>query len=54
MNKKTLVLKLSGGALKDSNNPDILSTKKLIDLAKQIKLLQKDYQLTIIVGGGNI
>jgi uridylate kinase len=54
MIKKRIILKLSGAALKDKKNDNILSTSKLLDLSKQIKTLSKTHQICIVVGGGNI
>lgn len=54
MAKKRIILKLSGAALKDKKNDNILSTNKLTKLVNQIKILSKDYQICIVVGGGNI
>ncbi len=54
MNKQNIIIKLSGAALKDSNNDSILSGEKLSNLAKQLITLSKKYNIGIIVGGGNI
>lgn len=52
--KKRIVLKLSGESLKDKRKNNILSTKKLMNLAEQISRLSKMHQICIVVGGGNI
>jgi uridylate kinase len=54
MTKNRIILKLSGAALKDKKNDNILSVDKLNSLCKQIKILSKQYQICIVVGGGNI
>lgn len=54
MAKKTIILKLSGAALKNKENDNILSTSKLLNLSSQIKTLSKTYKICIVVGGGNI
>ncbi|MDE6477027.1 MAG: hypothetical protein K2L48_02405 [Mycoplasmoidaceae bacterium] len=54
MTKQNIIVKLSGAALKDSNNDSILSGEKLSNLAKQLIILSKKYNIGIIVGGGNI
>jgi uridylate kinase len=54
LNKKTIIIKISGAALKDDNNDSILSTDKLLDLAQQIKELSEFNNVVIINGGGNI
>jgi uridylate kinase len=54
MAKRRVILKLSGAALKDQKNNQILSIDKLQDLSKQIKTLTKTHQICIVVGGGNI
>ncbi len=50
--KKRILIKISGAYLKgkDSN----FDIKKIQNLALQIKELSKDYQIGIVVGGGNI
>jgi uridylate kinase len=54
MFKKRIILKLSGAALKDKTNDNVLSIDKLLDLSNQIKTLSKTHQICIVVGGGNI
>ena len=54
MTKTRIILKLSGAALKDKKNDNILSSTKLINLSKQIKVLSKTHQICIVIGGGNI
>ncbi len=54
MAKQNIIVKLSGAALKDSDNDSILSGEKLVNLAKQLKTLSKKYNIGVIVGGGNI
>ena len=54
MSKKILI-KLSGEALEDSKNHNIFNPKVLKSIADQINyLVQKDYQIGIVIGGGNI
>ncbi|MCV3743638.1 UMP kinase [Ureaplasma sp. ES3154-GEN] len=52
-NKKHILLKISGAALKTSDE-SILDVQKINDLASQIKILKTDYLISIVVGGGNI
>ncbi|MCV3728383.1 UMP kinase [Ureaplasma miroungigenitalium] len=52
-NKKHILIKISGAALK-TNDESILDVNKINDLANQIKILKKDYVISIVVGGGNI
>jgi uridylate kinase len=52
--KQRIILKFSGAVLKDGANNTIISSTKLKDLASQIKNLVKNYQIIIVVGGGNI
>jgi uridylate kinase len=52
--KERILIKLSGAALKGDSNNSIFSTPKIINLVKQIKTLSKQYQIAIVVGGGNI
>ena len=50
--KKNIILKISGASLKGEDG--IISSKKIDDLANQIKQITKKYNIGIIVGGGNI
>jgi uridylate kinase len=52
--KERILIKLSGAALKGETNDSIFSTSKLINIVKQIKTLSKQYQIAIVIGGGNI
>jgi uridylate kinase len=52
--KQRIILKISGAALKDKRDNTILSKNKLLSIANQIKTLSKNYQIAIVVGGGNI
>jgi uridylate kinase len=54
MVKTRIILKLSGAALKNKKNANILSSSKLLGLSKQIKALTKTHQICIVIGGGNI
>lgn len=50
--KKTILIKISGESLRDSDCN--LSIDKLNDLARQIKIIIKKYNVGIVLGGGNI
>ncbi|KMZ96296.1 hypothetical protein PVNG_02434 [Plasmodium vivax North Korean] len=50
--KERILLKISGGAL--SSAGETYDEQKLLDLASQIKDLQKNYDVGIVIGGGNI
>lgn len=50
--KKRILVKVSGGSLKSNN--DIFDLQKVENLAKQIFILSKDYQISLVIGGGNI
>lgn len=50
--KRNIILKISGASLKGEDG--IISSKKIDDLANQIKQISKKYNIGIIVGGGNI
>ncbi|AFO51872.1 Uridylate kinase [Candidatus Mycoplasma haematolamae str. Purdue] len=52
MKKERLLLKFSGGAL--SSESEVFSESKLLDLASQVRELSEDYEIGIVVGGGNI
>jgi uridylate kinase len=52
-NKARMLIKISGEYLKSSDD-SILDINKLNSLALQIKELQKDYEVGLVVGGGNI
>lgn len=51
--KKRLLIKISGASLK-SNNDSIFDEQKIINLTKQISILSKEYQISLVIGGGNI
>lgn len=53
MNKKRILIKLSGAALK-LNDSSFFDKAKITDLALQIKTLSSKYAIVIIIGGGNI
>lgn len=54
-NKKLLLLKISGAAIKNGNKEDeIIDPDFLNELASEIKTIAKDYSVAITVGGGNI
>lgn len=50
--KKTILLKISGESFKKNN--ESIDITKLINIAKQIKVLAKKYNIAIVIGGGNI
>jgi uridylate kinase len=52
--KERILIKLSGAALKGETNESIFSTPKLINIVNQIKILSKQYQIAVVIGGGNI
>lgn len=54
MNKRTIMIKLSGASLNFDNNNEIISFEIINDLANQIKILKKYFNIAIVVGGGNI
>ena len=52
---KTVILKLSGEALHDSNSNSILDAKKLNDIGKLVKeLISLNVRVGIVTGAGNI
>ena len=51
-NKKTIIIKISGGSLKGKDG--IFDVEQVENLVIQIKLLSKKYNIVITVGGGNI
>lgn len=52
---KRIILKLSGEALADKRNFDILDAKKLNDIANIIKTLQSNkVEIGVVIGAGNI
>lgn len=53
-NKKTIMLKLSGASLNFNNSDEVISFEIINDLANQIKILKKYFNIAIVVGGGNI
>lgn len=50
--KQTILLKISGEFFKD--NETIINNTKLIEIANQIKVLTKTYNIGVVIGGGNI
>ncbi|MDR0675337.1 MAG: UMP kinase [Mycoplasmataceae bacterium] len=54
MIKERIIIKISGAALKESQHNHILSSIKLKNIAKQIKIIHHSYDVGIVVGGGNI
>lgn len=53
-NKKTIMLKLSGASLNFNNSNEVISFEIINDLANQIKILKKYFNIAIVIGGGNI
>jgi uridylate kinase len=54
MTKERIILKISGAALKETENNHILSSTKLQNIAQQIKEIHRTYDVGVVVGGGNI
>ncbi|MDR2369769.1 MAG: UMP kinase [Mycoplasmataceae bacterium] len=54
MAKKRIILKISGAVLKEKQSNHILSSAKLQNIATQIKIIHRNYDVAIVVGGGNI
>lgn len=52
MNKKTILIKISGASLKKGNS--IFDFEQMNDLTRQIKEIKKQYKIAIVIGGGNI
>lgn len=50
--KKRILIKVSGAYLKGENSS--FDIEKIKNLSQQIKILTKDYQIGLVVGGGNI
>lgn len=50
--KKNILLKLSGASLK--NNDDVICDKKINKLAEEICNISNQYNIGIVIGGGNI
>lgn len=50
--KKRLLIKISGASLK--SNDSIFDAQKIANLTKQISILSKEYQISLVIGGGNI
>lgn len=50
--KKRILIKISGASLKSSDS--VLDVSKIENLTKQISVLSKEYQISLVVGGGNI
>lgn len=47
-----ILLKISGESI--ANSKDLVDAKCLNEIIKQIKVLSKQYQIAIVIGGGNI
>lgn len=52
MIKERILIKVSGGSLKSNTN--VIDSDKVADLANQIKVLSKQYTISLVIGGGNI
>lgn len=52
--KKRILIKISGGAIKDTANKDIFDIKKLDAICKQIAQINKTNSVGVVLGGGNI
>jgi len=52
--KKRLLIKISGGAIKNDTENDIYDTQKITAVCKQLAELNKTCNIGIVVGGGNI
>ncbi|MCF0227539.1 MAG: UMP kinase [Malacoplasma sp.] len=50
--KQTILIKISGESFKHGD--ELVSQKRLDDLASQIKTLSKNYNIGIVTGGGNL
>lgn len=53
-NKKTILIKISGGCLQPHKIHDLYDAIELENLCFQIKELHKNYNIGIVVGGGNL
>lgn len=51
-NKKLIIVKISGASLKGEH--DLFNIDFLNELARQVKELQKDFKVALVLGGGNI
>ncbi len=52
--KQRILIKISGSSLQNPKTPDAFDLNRLNNLCKQIATLQKNHQIGIVVGGGNI
>ncbi|WP_033159649.1 UMP kinase [Mycoplasmoides alvi] len=52
--KIRILIKISGSSLQNQQNTDAFSLDKLTNLCKQVKTLHSQYEIGIVVGGGNI
>ncbi len=50
--KERILIKISGASLKSNN--EIFDVKKISNLAYQIDVLSQKYQISLVIGGGNI
>lgn len=50
--KERILIKISGASLK--SNKEIFDVKKISNLAYQINVLSQKYQISLVIGGGNI
>ncbi len=50
--KERILIKISGASLKSNN--EIFDVKKISNLAYQINVLSQKYQISLVIGGGNI
>ena len=50
---KRVLIKISGASIKAKDN-NIFNLDYIKNLAKQIAMLSKKYQIGIVIGGGNI
>ncbi|MCQ2748362.1 MAG: hypothetical protein MJ223_04080 [Mycoplasmoidaceae bacterium] len=51
--KKRVLVKISGGAIRGTGS-EIFNNKKLLDLCKQLAVLNKTVAVGLVLGGGNI
>ncbi|CDN40214.1 UMP kinase [Mycoplasma amphoriforme] len=52
--KTRILVKISGASLQDRNSTNPFYLNRVVELCKQIKTLSAQYQIGIVVGGGNI
>lgn len=52
--KDRILLKLSGASLRGKSHKYVVEHSVISDLSEQIKELSKEYEVAIVVGGGNI